>query len=71
MKTLDTCTKHFTFIVAGKTDTNQFIVNKTETVVTGLIPGTEFKFSVTAENAVSSQDMTINERTAITEGGIL
>ena len=36
----------------------------TEANVTGLTPGTYYTFSVTAENAVSSQDTNINARTA-------
>ena len=38
-------------------------VNGTETSVTGLTPGVNYTFSVTAENAVSSQDNNINART--------
>ena len=38
-------------------------VNGTETVVTKLTPGADYTFSVTAENAVSSQDMNIFDRT--------
>ena len=38
-------------------------VNGTETSVTGLTPGVYYTFSVTAENAVSSQDNNINART--------
>ena len=48
-------------------------VNGTETNVTGLTPFVYYTFSVTAENAVSSQDININARTvrvtAITEEG--
>ena len=48
-------------------------MNDTETVVIGLTPGADYSFSVTAENAVSSQDMNINDRTvninATTEEG--
>ena len=48
----------------------------TEANVTGLTPGARYTFSVTAENAVSSQDTNINDRTAIAtatteEGGII
>ena len=39
-------------------------VTGTEANVTGLTPGTRYTFSVTAENAVSSQDTNINARTA-------
>ena len=39
-------------------------VTGTETNVTGLTPDTNYTFSVTAENAVSSQDTNINDRTA-------
>ena len=51
-------------------------MNDTETVVTGLTPGADYNFSVTAENAVSSQDMNINDRTVninatTEEGGII
>ena len=51
-------------------------VNGTETSVTGLTPGVYYTFSVTAENAVSSQDNNINARTVkdianTEEGGIL
>ena len=50
-------------------------VNGTETSVTGLTPGVYYTFSVTAENAVSSQDNNINARTVrdtanTEEGGI-
>ena len=38
-------------------------VNGTETSVTGLTPGVYYTFSVTAENAVFSQDNNINART--------
>ena len=48
-------------------------VNCTETSVTGLTPGVYYTFSVTAKNAVSSQDNNINARsvraTANTEEG--
>ena len=48
-------------------------VNGTETNVTGLTPFVYYTFSVTAENAVSSQDININARTvrvtATTEEG--
>ena len=48
-------------------------VNDTETNVTGLTPFVYYTFSVTAENAVSSQDININARTvrvtATTEEG--
>ena len=51
-------------------------VTGTETNVMGLTPGTYYTFSVTAENAVSSQDTNINDRTTtITattlEGGMI
>ena len=51
-------------------------VNGTETSVTGLTPGVYYTFSVTAENAVSSEDSNINARTVrdianTEEGGIL
>ena len=51
-------------------------VNGTVTSVTGLTPGVYYTFSVTAENAVSSQDNNINARTVraianTEEGGIL
>ena len=50
-----------------------FTVNDTETVVIGLTPGAVYNISVTAENAVSCQDMDINYRTttstAVTEEG--
>ena len=50
-----------------------FTVNDSEIVVMGLTPGADYTFSVTAENAVSSQDMNINDRTvtisATTEDG--
>ena len=36
----------------------------TEASLTGLTPGAYYTFSVTAENAVSSQDSNINDRTA-------
>ena len=39
-------------------------VTGTEASLTGLTPGTRYTFSVTAENAVSSQDTNINDRTA-------
>ena len=47
----------------------------TETVVTGLTPAVYYTFSVNAENAVSTQDMSINDRTVsvtilMKEGGI-
>ena len=71
MKILDTYTKQFALIGTGTTDTIQFIVKKTETVVTGLTPGADYKFFVTAQNAVSSQDMNINERTTVAKGGKL
>ena len=50
-------------------------VNGTETSVTGLTPGVYYTFSVTAENAVSSQDNNSNARTVratanTEEGGI-
>ena len=50
-------------------------MNDTETFVTELTPGADYTFSVTAENAVSSQDMNIFNRTASStviteEGGI-
>ena len=50
-------------------------VTGTETNVTGLTPGVNYTFSVTAENAVSSQDPNISDRTATVtamtkEGGI-
>ena len=47
-------------------------VNGTETSVTGLTPGVYYTFSVTAENAVSSQDNNINARTlnVIEEGSM-
>ena len=50
-------------------------MNATETVVMGLTPGADYTFSVTAENAVSSQDMSITDRTVnisatTEEGGI-
>ena len=46
-------------------------VTGTETNVTGLTPGTNYKFSVTAENAVSSQDTNTTTITVTTlEGGI-
>ena len=50
-------------------------VNGTETSVTGLTPGVYYTFSVTAKNAVSSQDNNINARTVratanTEEGGI-
>ena len=38
-------------------------VDDTETIVTGLTPGVYYTFSVTSENAVSSQDNNINART--------
>ena len=48
-------------------------VNDTETKVTGLTPFVYYTFSVTAENAVSSQDINVNARTvrvtATTEEG--
>ena len=40
-----------------------FTVNDSGTIVMGLTPGADYTFSVTAENAVSSQDMNINDRT--------
>ena len=51
-------------------------VNGTETIVSGLTPGVHYTFSVTAENAVSSQDSNINTRTLratanTEEGGIV
>ena len=50
-------------------------VSDTEASVTGLTPGVYYTFSVTAENAVSSQDNNINARTVrdaanTEEGGI-
>jgi hypothetical protein len=46
----------------------------TESTVTGLTPGAHYTFSVTAENAVSSQDSNINARTvnmtATTQEGV-
>ena len=48
-------------------------MNVSEIVVMGLTPGADYTFSVTAENAVSSQDMNITDRTvtisATTEEG--
>ena len=38
-------------------------INEPVFVVMGLTPGTYYTFSVTAENAVSSQDTNINDRT--------
>ena len=38
-------------------------LKETEAVVTGLTPGASYIISVTAENAVSSQDSNINDRT--------
>ena len=38
-------------------------VTDTVAIVTGLTPGASYIFSVTAENAVSSQDTDINDRT--------
>ena len=40
-------------------------MNQTMSKVTGLTPGAYYTFSVTAENAVSLQDSTINVRTTI------
>ena len=42
------------------------VVNATLLVVIGLAPGTSYTFSVTAENAVSSQDTDIAHRTVNT-----
>ena len=53
----------FTFSGTNGASTVQLTVKDTETVVTGLTPGADYNFSVTAENAVSSQDMNINDRT--------
>ena len=53
----------FTLLGTGGAATVVFTVNDTETVVTGLTPGADYTFSVTAENAVSSQDMNIFIRT--------
>ena len=39
-------------------------VNTTFYTVMGLTPGVQYTFSVTAENAVSSQESNINARTA-------
>ena len=47
----------------GGAATVVFTVNDTETVVPELTPGADYTFSVTAENAVSSQDMNIFDRT--------
>ena len=38
-------------------------LKETEAVVTGLTPGASYIISVTAENAVSSQDINIDDRT--------
>ena len=42
---------------------DKVVVNRTFHVVTGLTPGVYYTFFVTAENAVSSQDININART--------
>jgi hypothetical protein len=58
----------------GGASTVVFTVNVSETIVMGLTPGADYTFSVTAENAVSSQDMNITDRTvnisATTEEGV-
>ena len=57
----------------GGASTVVFTVNDSGTIVMGLTPGADYTFSVTAENAVSSQDMNITDRTvtisATTEEG--
>ena len=57
----------------GGASTVVFTVNVSEIIVMGLTPGADYTFSVTAENAVSSQDMNITDRTvnisATTEEG--
>ena len=45
------------------------VVSSTVHVVTGLTPGVYYTFSVTAENAVSSQDNNINARTVNVSAG--
>ena len=53
----------FSFIGSNQDSVKELVTVKRTFVVTGLTPGADYTFSVTAENAVSSQDMNIFDRT--------
>ena len=65
--------QHHCIDIDGPDALEDVVVSSTVHVVTGLTPGVYYTFSVTAENAVSSQDNNINARTvnvsATTLGG--
>ena len=52
-------TCHF---IDGSLAKSELVMNKTAHTATGLTPGVLYTFSVSSENAVSSQDSNVNDR---------